>query len=170
MTRILAATSRVLATAVVTIWNEKARWTTRKDAAQPVSTAIEARAGFGIRLLAYIIDVIILAIVSAVVTLVFGAAGDAGQTIAGVINAVIGLAYTLYFWSTSGATPGKSVLGLRVVAIDGSPMNITKAIMRLIGYVVSSVVLFLGFIWIIFDGQKQGWHDKIAGTYVIKTR
>ncbi len=47
-------------------------------------------------------------------------------------------------------------------------MSFGKTVMRLIGYFVSSIVIWLGFLWILFDANKQGWHDKIAGTYVVK--
>ena len=93
-----------------------------------------------------------------------------GQTIGSALGLVIDLAYVVYFWTTSGATPGKMAMGLRVVSTDGSPLTVGKAVIRFVGYIVSFAVLLIGFIWIAFDANKQGWHDKIAGTYVIKTR
>jgi uncharacterized RDD family membrane protein YckC len=67
----------------------------------------------------------------------------------------------------SGFTPGKALLGLRVVRTDGRPVNLGRAVLRLIAYLIAALPLFLGFIWILFDNRRQGWHDKIARTYVI---
>jgi uncharacterized RDD family membrane protein YckC len=67
-----------------------------------------------------------------------------------------------------GATIGKKVFGLKVVKADGTPPGFGRALLRqTIGYFVSSF-FWLGFIWIAFDPQRQGWHDKIAGTYVVR--
>lgn len=60
-------------------------------------------------------------------------------------------------------------MGLRVVSTDGQPMTMGKAFIRYIGYIISAIVFYLGFIWIAIDKDKQGWHDKIANTYVIKS-
>ena len=78
--------------------------------------------------------------------------------------------YFIYFHGVTGQTPGKKLLGLRVARTDGEPMTFGIAFLRWVGYIISKLPFFLGFIWVAFDGRKQGWHDKIAGTYVIKTR
>ncbi len=86
-----------------------------------------------------------------------------------LIMLIWSVGYMLYFWSTSGQTPGKAILGLKIVRADGgAKLGLGKAILRLIGYAISGIVIYLGFLWIIWDKEKQGWHDKIAGTYVIK--
>ena len=82
-----------------------------------------------------------------------------------IINAV----YFTYFHGISGQTPGKRMLGLRVVQAGGEHMTPGIALLRWVGYIISKTPLFLGFIWAAFDGRKQGWHDKIAGTCVIRT-
>lgn len=82
---------------------------------------------------------------------------------------LINAAYFIYFHGTTGQTPGKKLLGLKVVRTDGKPMTLGIAFLRWVGYIISKLPFFLGFIWVAFDGRKQGWHDKIAGTYVIKT-
>jgi uncharacterized RDD family membrane protein YckC len=56
-----------------------------------------------------------------------------------------------------------------VVRTDGSNLDIGQALIRYVGFVISGICLGIGFIWAAFDPNKQGWHDKIAGTYVIKT-
>lgn len=57
-------------------------------------------------------------------------------------------------------------MGVKIFSTDGSPMTFWKAIAKYFGYFISGPCL--GFLWIIWDEQKQGWHDKIAGTYVIR--
>jgi hypothetical protein len=72
------------------------------------------------------------------------------------------------FWATSGQTPGKMALGIKVIGTDGAPVGWGKALLRYVGYIISGLVLALGFIWIAFDSKRQGWHDKIAKTYVVR--
>jgi uncharacterized RDD family membrane protein YckC len=78
----------------------------------------------------------------------------------------INIVYFTYFHGTTGKTPGKMLLGLQVVSADGLPISFGTAFLRSVGYLVSNI-FYLGFIWVAFDGKKQGWHDKIAGTVVI---
>jgi len=79
-----------------------------------------------------------------------------------------GIIYFIWFHGTVGQTPGKMLFGLRVIRISGEKMTLGVAFLRLVGCLVSGLVFFLGFIWIAFDGRKQGWHDKIAATLVIR--
>jgi uncharacterized RDD family membrane protein YckC len=75
------------------------------------------------------------------------------------------------FWITRQATPGKMLLGMRIVdAKTGGPLSTGQAIGRYLGYYLSIFGLFLGFIWVAFDARKQGWHDKLAGTVVVRAR
>lgn len=115
-------------------------------------------------MVAAIVDGIILGIVDVIIGFVFS------QSMAQMLTFLVGIGYYVYFWSTTGATPGKQAMGLKVISTDGSTPTATKAFIRYVGYIVSAIPIFLGFIWIAFDSQKQGWHDKIAGTYVIKAR
>ena len=78
----------------------------------------------------------------------------------------INIAYFTYFHGIKGRTPGKMLLGLQVISADGTPLSFGIAFLRSIGYFVSSI-FYLGFIWVVLDKRKQGWHDKIAGTVVI---
>jgi len=77
------------------------------------------------------------------------------------------MAYFTYFHGICGKTPGKMVFGLKVIRETGEPLTFGMAFLRWIGYFLSSLPLNLGFIWIAFDGKKQGFHDKLAGTVVI---
>lgn len=123
---------------------------------QPLAQGGVVPAGFGIRFLAQLIDGVILAIPQFL-----------GLT--GILGTVIGIAYFVCFWVLmNGQTPGKMVLGLRVVSVDGKPLDWSKAAIRYVGMVVSGLILGIGFIMVAFDSKKQGLHDKIAGTVVVK--
>lgn len=77
-------------------------------------------------------------------------------------------AINFYFWSR-GQTLGKLVLGMRVYKTGGEPAGFgTMLVRETVGKFLSSLVFYLGFLWIIFDREHQGWHDKIAGTLVLR--
>ena len=86
----------------------------------------------------------------------------------GVIDWLIEIAYFVGFWSWRGQTPGKMVVGIKVIRTDSSLITWPYAFLRYLGYIVSAMTLGIGFIWIAFDSHKQGIHDKIADTYVVK--
>ncbi len=67
-----------------------------------------------------------------------------------------------------GKTLGKKLVGLRVVTTDGERLGFVRACWRDIAYLIASLPLGLGLLWVAWDPQKQGWHDKMAGTYVLK--
>jgi uncharacterized RDD family membrane protein YckC len=135
----------------------------------------------GARLLAYVVDVIVLSIlatgVAIVLSLLTAALAIAGAgalaVLTGVLIAValfaLSLGYFPWFWVKGGATPGMRLFGLRVVRDrDGGPLGWGEAILRLVGFWVSSFVLYLGFAWILIDKRRRGWHDLIAGTVMVK--
>jgi uncharacterized RDD family membrane protein YckC len=135
--------------------------------------------GFGRRFVAYLIDVIILSIVGGLVGFVIGLIGvvlsrgnedvmTGINLIAQCLSFLIGVAYYVGFWATTGQTLGKMVMGIKVISTDGSPVSWGKALLRYLGYIISGLVLAIGFIWIAFDNKRQGWHDKIASTYVVR--
>ena len=75
------------------------------------------------------------------------------------------------FWMAQSATPGKMLIGARIVdAQTGGKPTQGQLIRRYFGYVVSSIPLCIGFVWAAFDEKKQGWHDKMGGTVVRYTR
>lgn len=77
--------------------------------------------------------------------------------------------YFVLLWSQFGGTLGQRVLGLHVVdAATGQNIGIGRAIGRFVGYLISAFALDIGFIWAAFDPRKQGWHDKIASTFVVR--
>ncbi len=156
-------------------------------------------AGHGARFGAYLLDVIILGFVTGILSvllLVATAASidwaairdfhPAGATTAEVTHVfgpifalipgflligLLGLCYFPFFWARDGQTPGMRVAGIRVVRDrDGGPIGWGTAVLRLIGFWVSGAILWLGFIWILIDGRRRGWHDLVAGTCVIAAR
>ena len=79
------------------------------------------------------------------------------------------MAYLLFFWPSTGRTPGKAFAGLRVVRSDGGRLRFTTSVVRIAGYAVSIWTLGLGFLAILFRRNRRGWHDTIAGTRVVYT-
>jgi len=77
------------------------------------------------------------------------------------------VAYYVVLWTLTGWTIGKGLMGLRVVRVNGKQMNLWHSILRYFAYFVSFIPLGAGFLWIVISGRRQGWHDKIAGTYVL---
>lgn len=136
------------------------------------------RATVGQRFIALIIDSVIVNIITSVLLWPlnfslwrYGVEGhyDLRFGLSGGLNWLILGIYALLSTMYLGNTIGKKIMRLRVVNLDGSRPTINTYVQRyIIGYVVSGVVFTLGFIWALFDPQKQGWHDRIANTYVVK--
>lgn len=129
-------------------------------------------AGFWIRVVAYIVDFIILVVIGGAIDVAFHANPNdpnaSGTGIAGLINFIIGVAYFVGFWTAWGATLGQRVFNLRVVdANTMQPITAGKAVLRYIGLIIAFFVCFVGVIWVAFDARKQGWADKIASTLVV---
>jgi uncharacterized RDD family membrane protein YckC/predicted nucleic acid-binding Zn ribbon protein len=120
--------------------------------------------GFWIRLLAAIIDGIIIGVVQAPVGLLL----DFWP--AQAINVIIGFAYTVGFWLTQGATPGKMALGMKVTMVNGEPITGGAAVARYFGYLLDVLTLGIGYLMIAWTPQKRGLHDYLAGTVVVKKR
>ena len=139
--------------------------------------------GFWIRFAAIFIDSIIAGIVILVLFLAidfiaYRLAGLSGSTVdpnaSGVdtvsqlISYVLSIGYFVYYWGM-GQTPAMRRLGLAIVdSTTGAPIGFGRAALRYLGYVLSALPCYLGLIWAAFDGRKQGWHDKIAHTVVIR--
>lgn len=126
-------------------------------------TPVYELAGFGRRLLAYIIDGFVIS----------GATGISyaitGRSESFALSTLLTFLYLWYFWTQNdGQTPGKVIVGIRVIKANGEPMTAGDVVVRYIGYLVSSLFFMLGFLWALFDAHNQGWHDKLAGTYVVR--
>lgn len=85
----------------------------------------------------------------------------------GAATAIFVVVYFIFFWTTIGQTPGKYILGLRVVSHDGKRLKLLQAALRYLGYYLSGLPFGFGFFWILIDDQRRGWHDRLAGTCVI---
>jgi uncharacterized RDD family membrane protein YckC len=153
----------------------------------PMAPAIRY-AGFWVRVLAMILDAIILTIASLAVSGVLALAlpgpvatmptGGAFPEFTGamllrtgisfVINIGIGMAYHVFFLTRNGATPGKMALGLKVITVEGGPISTGRAIGRYFAYWLDSFSLFIGYIIVAFDSQKRALHDFICNTRVIR--
>jgi len=116
--------------------------------------------GFWIRVAAAIIDYLVILAASFLLSLF---------NVFGIVFTIF--VYWLYHWlfiGLKGQTLGKMALGIKVVDASGSMPGLGCAALREIpGKIASYIAIYLGFLWIIWDGQKQGWHDKIANTYVV---
>jgi uncharacterized RDD family membrane protein YckC len=146
-------------------------------------------AGFFTRTMAFMLDIFLLTILGLMsgvviflilrffrykqildfVKSLLGIEDQIGQFI-GLISPIlflVVLVYFVFFWTLIGYTPGKALLGLQIVRQDGRPLSVGRALVRFLGYWVSAIPLFLGFIWILFDRRHEGWHDKISKTQVI---
>ncbi|OAM06043.1 MAG: hypothetical protein TV41_06865 [Wolbachia endosymbiont of Dactylopius coccus] len=88
-----------------------------------------------------------------------------------IVQFIMLFSYVAYMWIRFGATPGKLLLGLRVVnAQTFEKLTLKQAIKRFFSFILSTSPLFLGFIWASFDKRCQTWHDKIAGTVVVTSK
>ena len=119
-----------------------------------------ARAGFWIRMGALFIDVVL---VSVLWHLLRGHDADDRS-----LPLLVLAAYGAILWKLKGATVGGLVCDLRVVRVDRREIDWSTAIVRALSCFLSLVVAGLGFFWIVFDSERQAWHDKIAGTLVVR--
>jgi len=134
-------------------------------------------AGFWIRVLASIIDSVLIVLVTApFLYSIYGPAYfGSGMLIHGTWDFLISWVFpaiaVIMFWISRSATPGKIWLHLRIVdAQTGQKPSQLQFIGRYFGYLVSTLPLMLGLLWVAFDRRKQGWHDKLAGTVVIREK
>ena len=154
---------------------------------QPPHPVILGRyAGFFSRAAAYALDRLISFGIAFVILLVIdyflslfrfdqwleGLSGDASVNAAVVfllstlgIYFLVSIGYNVGFWVMSGQTPGKRVLGVRIMRKDGTRLTLGNALRRQVGYWISAIFC-LGFLWILVDNKRQGFHDKLAGTIV----
>ena len=122
-------------------------------------------AGFWIRFVAMFIDGIIIGAVYFGITLVMFAIEMYGLAL--ILGFIWALGYHIYFPSSNMmATPGKAVLGLKITDESGNKISAGKAILRYIGYIISGLTLYIGFIIVGFTENKRGLHDMVASTRV----
>lgn len=152
---------------------------------KPKVQPLEPRpAGFISRFAAWFVDQLVLLVVFAVlgmiVQLVANFSGrnvlaPSGEKLAILLGTTwftftTSAIYMALFWYLFGSTLGQLLFGLRVVRSDGSRfLSLSQVLVRVIGFYISMAVLFLGFLWILIDSGRRGWHDKLARTKVIYT-
>ncbi|HUL55339.1 MAG TPA: RDD family protein [Opitutaceae bacterium] len=128
-------------------------------AAPPVAPVVTAdtlpRAGFWIRLAASLLDFILILVVALMIHI-------------GSVFLLLFAAYCVVLWALRGTTIGGIICGLKVVRLDDRTVDWSVAIVRALAACLSLAVVGLGFIWVAFDDQRQSWHDKIAGTTIVK--
>jgi uncharacterized RDD family membrane protein YckC len=130
----------------------------------PQITAAMPRAGFWVRMGALFLDVLLVGFA----TSLLHTFGD--HHFLGDFHIVVLAIYGAVMWKLRGTTVGGIVFDLHVVRLDGRPLDWETAIVRALGCFLSLCVVFLGFIWIAFDDNHQAWHDKIAGTVVVRAK
>ena len=132
-------------------------------------------AGFWIRVVATIIDAIIWVLIVTPIIYFFGPDNyyslESNFSTWDIILQIIYAVVCITFWLKLAATPGKLLLGLKVLdAETGNTLSVGQAVIRYIMYFPSTILLLIGLIWVAFDGKKQGWHDKVAKSVVVKQR
>jgi uncharacterized RDD family membrane protein YckC len=134
--------------------------------------------GLATRALACAIDVVIVQGVAwlvGAVAVVAGSMVDPSPTLqtimiaAGAVVAAVWTAgYFVFFWSTTGQTPGDRVMQIRVQdATDGQPLHLARAVLRLLGALLSVLLLFVGYLLILVDGRRRALHDRLVGSVVV---
>jgi uncharacterized RDD family membrane protein YckC len=135
--------------------------------------------GFWARVGAALIDTILLLLICApIVTWIYGTdywLGTEMKLIYGpadfLVNWVLPAIAVILFWVYRQATPGKMAIGARIVdEKTGGKPSTGQLIGRYLAYYLSIIPLMLGIIWVGIDARKQGWHDKLAGTLVVRSR
>ncbi len=136
-------------------------------------------AGFWIRVWASIIDTILLMLITIPLLISIYGTGYFDPEISGliagpadfIISWVFPAIAIIVFWIYKSATPGKMAISAQIVdAQTGGKASTGQLIGRYFGYYISGIPLGLGIIWVAFDKRKQGWHDKLAGTVVVRIR
>jgi uncharacterized RDD family membrane protein YckC len=155
-----------------------------REGGQPIGA--RHYAGFWIRFVAYMIDSVIIGVALSIISIPLGlvlggSLAFTDPTRMGALGIVALLGYVLvsmllgfwyqgYFVSKRGGTPGKLILGLRVIHPDGSMLTMGQAIGRFLCYLIDGLTLYIGFIMIGLDAEKRGLHDRICDTRVIYAR
>ena len=130
-----------------------------------MATAAANYAGFFPRLVSLIIDGIILAIVQVVLGLIFA---SISSQLGSALGTLVAVAYQVYFFTSTGQTPGMKLMSIKVVNGSGELLSIGQAIVRFVVAIFSGMILLIGYLWMLWDANKQTWHDKAAGSFVVR--
>lgn len=148
-----------------------------------MTASIDARselapAGFFSRLTAFVVDLVVLSAAIGATTWVAqsleillrpGTRIDLAVALRLVLPLFVA-AYYVVSWTIFGQTVGKRLFGLRVVAVDGGRVGFARALLRLAGYFLSALPAYAGFVWVLVDRRRRGWHDMLARTLVVYER
>lgn len=133
--------------------------------------------GFWARVVATIIDAVLLMVVEFPLLLAFYGSAylSVDDGVQGPVDFMMDFVFptvaVILFWFWKQATPGKMAFSAKIVdAETGKEPSVGQYIGRYFAYIVSTIPFCLGFIWVAFDSKKQGWHDKLAGTVVIRPK
>ncbi len=142
----------------------------------PHALAEKPKAGFWLRLVALMIDGFLVFLMQVVFGVLLAFAGSSSFGLQGstsvlvqIFSIVVSLFYWIFFTGYCGQTPGKMLLRIQVVQLNGSSLGYGKAFYReVVGKFISGIILCIGYLMAAFDDQKQALHDRMARTYVIK--
>jgi uncharacterized RDD family membrane protein YckC len=133
--------------------------------APPIGGPSGPRAGFWQRFGALVLDALVMIVAYVPLAVIFGQ--SAGSNLALVASIAY---FTLLEGGATGQTLGKKALGIRVIDISrGGPIGPLRAFIRWVGRIVSTIPIYLGYLWMLWDREKQTWHDKMAGSVVVPT-
>lgn len=120
------------------------------------------RAGFGVRLGAWIIDLVIVTVVSFILGALLKGPGS-------IISLIFDIGYVVYFFgSPRGQTPGYMATGIRVISADGGgSIGYGRAVVRWLVSLISAWAILIGYLWMLWDKEKQTWFDKASNSYVV---
>jgi uncharacterized RDD family membrane protein YckC len=127
------------------------------------------RANFGQRLVAWLIDLVIIVVVLLILVGIAAAISETLGIVAYILGIVGSVVYFAYFeGSPSGQTIGKKALKIRVIDFNtGGPLGFGRGLIRWVARIPSQFVCYLGYLWMLWDREKQTWHDKLSTTVVV---
>lgn len=133
-----------------------------------IEKEVAEKAGVGRRFVSCLIDGIIMGVIGGIlagVSIVIGS--DVGAVIMTIVGIIISIAYYTYLFGR-GQTLGMMAMKIKLIRTDGTyPIGYLRGFLRCLGMLLSGWVIYIGYLWIVIDKDKQGWHDKIADTYVV---
>ena len=130
-----------------------------------MATAAANYAGFFPRLVSLIIDGVILVIVQVVLGLILA---SISPQLGNALGTLIAVAYQVYFFTSTGQTPGMKLMSIKLVNANGELLSIGQALVRFVVAIFSGMILVIGYLWMLWDANKQTWHDKAAGSFVVR--